>query len=211
MADPVAGIGTRRFKKHEQLKRRTHRGRPCHRYSTKLDRPEQHSLFQTFRLFLISRILRLIIRSFSGTGDTAFLKIRSYYISTFKHADIFQRKFILFPSHLVISVRGKDSILFFRDACLYRQNARGLTGSRMYSPNDTHRRNCGFSGSRRPSRESVRPHYARVWPSPSIRYLYVVSSRRAIGPRACNFCVLIPISAPKPNWAPSVKAVETLA
>ena len=39
---------------------------------------------------------------------------------------------------------------------------------------------------------------------------YVVSSRSAIGPRAWSFWVLMPISAPKPNWAPSVNAVETL-
>ena len=29
-----------------------------------------------------------------------------------------------------------------------------------------------------------------------------------MGPRACSFCVLMPISAPMPNWPPSVKAVE---
>ena len=38
----------------------------------------------------------------------------------------------------------------------------------------------------------------------------VVSSRNAIGPRACNFCVLIPISAPNPNSPPSVNRVDAL-
>lgn len=33
-------------------------------------------------------------------------------------------------------------------------------------------------------------------------------SSSPIGPRACSFCVLIPISAPNPNCAPSVKAFE---
>ncbi len=32
-----------------------------------------------------------------------------------------------------------------------------------------------------------------------------------MGPRACNFCVEMPISAPKPNCAPSVKYVEAFA
>jgi hypothetical protein len=36
----------------------------------------------------------------------------------------------------------------------------------------------------------------------------VQSSRRPIGPRACSFCVELPISAPMPNWPPSVKRVE---
>ena len=35
-----------------------------------------------------------------------------------------------------------------------------------------------------------------------------VSSSRANGPRQCSFCVLMPISAPKPNSPPSVKRVE---
>ena len=34
------------------------------------------------------------------------------------------------------------------------------------------------------------------------------SSRRPIGPRACSFCVELPISAPIPNWPPSVNRVE---
>ena len=37
-----------------------------------------------------------------------------------------------------------------------------------------------------------------------------VSSRRPIGPRACSFCVELPISAPIPNSKPSVKRVEAL-
>ena len=46
-----------------------------------------------------------------------------------------------------------------------------------------------------------------TWPSPSIRYLMVVSALIPIGPRACIFWVLIPSSAPKPNSPPSVNLV----
>ena len=53
-------------------------------------------------------------------------------------------------------------------------------------------------------------YYHLVCPFPSMTHLYEVISSNPMGPRACNFWVLIPISAPKPNWAPSVKAVETL-
>src|SRR5207247_2528693 len=52
------------------------------------------------------------------------------------------------------------------------------------------------------------PHYARIWPEPSTTYLYVQSSRSPIGPRACSFCVELPISAPMPNSPPSVKRVD---
>ena len=45
---------------------------------------------------------------------------------------------------------------------------------------------------------------------PSTRYLDVHSSRSPIGPRACSFCVELPISAPMPNSLPSVKRVEAL-
>jgi hypothetical protein len=38
-------------------------------------------------------------------------------------------------------------------------------------------------------------------------YFVEVISVRPIGPRACSFCVEIPISAPKPNSPPSVKRV----
>ena len=41
-------------------------------------------------------------------------------------------------------------------------------------------------------------------------YLVLVSSGSPIGPRACSFCVEIPISAPKPNSPPSVNRVEAL-
>ena len=51
---------------------------------------------------------------------------------------------------------------------------------------------------------------ARTCPSPSTRYLNVHSSRSPIGPRACSFCVELPISAPIPNSPPSVKRVEAL-
>ncbi len=45
-------------------------------------------------------------------------------------------------------------------------------------------------------------------PLPYTIYFKEVSSFNPIGPLACNFCVLIPISAPKPNSNPSVKRVE---
>ncbi len=41
--------------------------------------------------------------------------------------------------------------------------------------------------------------HSRIWPLPLITYLYVVSSRRPIGPRACRRLVEMPTSAPKPN------------
>ena len=44
-------------------------------------------------------------------------------------------------------------------------------------------------------------------PSPSIIHLYVVISSNAMGPHGPSFCVLMPISAPSPNCAPSVKLV----
>ena len=47
-----------------------------------------------------------------------------------------------------------------------------------------------------------------VWPSPCTTYFNVVSSRRPIGPRACSFCVEMPISAPKPNSSPSTNRVD---
>ena len=49
-----------------------------------------------------------------------------------------------------------------------------------------------------------------MWPSPQTIHLVDVSSGSPIGPRACSFCVEIPISAPKPNSPPSVKRVEAL-
>src|SRR4051794_4415166 len=48
----------------------------------------------------------------------------------------------------------------------------------------------------------------RTCPSPSITYLNVHSSRTPIGPRACSFCVELPISAPIPKTPPSVKRVD---
>ena len=67
---------------------------------------------------------------------------------------------------------------------------------------------CG--GLNVPPRRPSAGHYGRTWPSPSTRYLNVHSSRRPIGPRACSFCVELPISAPIPNSPPSVKRVEAL-
>ena len=37
-----------------------------------------------------------------------------------------------------------------------------------------------------------------------------VNCSTPMGPRACSFWVLMPISAPKPNTPPSVKRVEAL-
>ena len=47
-----------------------------------------------------------------------------------------------------------------------------------------------------------------MWPSPVTMYFVDLSSGSPIGPRACSFCVEIPISAPNPNWPPSVKRVD---
>ncbi len=62
----------------------------------------------------------------------------------------------------------------------------------------------------RPAEQSEARHAAqgRTWPVPSTRYLNVQSSRSPIGPRACSFCVELPISAPMPNSPPSVKRVD---
>lgn len=48
----------------------------------------------------------------------------------------------------------------------------------------------------------------RICPEPIPIYLYVVNSSNPIGPRACSLSVLIPISTPIPNSAPSVKRVD---
>ena len=53
-------------------------------------------------------------------------------------------------------------------------------------------------------------NHGRIWPSPSIRYLNVHSSRSPIGPRAWSFWVELPISAPIPNSPPSVNRVDAL-
>ena len=50
-------------------------------------------------------------------------------------------------------------------------------------------------------------HYL-MWPSPSTTYFVVQSSRTPMGPRACSFCVELPISAPMPNSPPSVNRVD---
>ena len=52
--------------------------------------------------------------------------------------------------------------------------------------------------------------YFRICPFPKIIYFVVVSASSPIGPLACNFCVLIPISAPNPNSNPSVNLVDAL-
>ena len=50
--------------------------------------------------------------------------------------------------------------------------------------------------------------YSLTCPSPWATHLNEQSSRVPIGPRACSFWVELPISAPMPNSAPSVKRVE---
>ena len=50
--------------------------------------------------------------------------------------------------------------------------------------------------------------YLLICPLPVMMYLYVVSSRRPMGPRAWSFWVEMPISQPRPNSPPSVKRVE---
>ena len=45
-------------------------------------------------------------------------------------------------------------------------------------------------------------------PLPSMKNFVVVSCWMLMGPLACSFCVLIPISAPSPNWLPSVNLVD---
>jgi len=50
----------------------------------------------------------------------------------------------------------------------------------------------------------------RIWPLPYMMYLVEVSSFNPMGPLACSFWVLIPISAPNPNSKPSVNRVEAL-
>ena len=54
------------------------------------------------------------------------------------------------------------------------------------------------------------PQAQRMWPSPSTTYFVVQSSRTPMGPRACSFCVELPISAPMPNSPPSVNRVDAL-
>ena len=50
----------------------------------------------------------------------------------------------------------------------------------------------------------------RTWPSPKTIHLVLVSSRRPQGPRAWNLSVLMPISAPRPSWPPSLNRVLAL-
>ena len=52
--------------------------------------------------------------------------------------------------------------------------------------------------------------YSFICPSPWATHLNEQSSRVPIGPRAWSFWVELPISAPIPNSAPSVKRVEAL-
>ena len=59
-------------------------------------------------------------------------------------------------------------------------------------------------------RGSGRRFAYRTCPFPFTIYLYEQSSSNPIGPRACNFCVEMPISQPFPNSSPSVKRVDAL-
>ena len=52
--------------------------------------------------------------------------------------------------------------------------------------------------------------YGLTCPFPYIINFVVVKASKPIGPLACSFCVLIPISAPNPNSKPSVNLVEAL-
>ena len=67
-------------------------------------------------------------------------------------------------------------------------------------------------GSQRSARlwRSVCSPYRLTCPLPVTMYVVVVISARAIGPRACSFCVEMPISAPNPNSPPSVNRVDAL-
>ena len=62
------------------------------------------------------------------------------------------------------------------------------------------------ASSYRPPRAAVSGRGRR----PITTYLVEVISGSPIGPRACSFWVLMPISAPKPNSPPSVNRVEAL-
>jgi len=59
-------------------------------------------------------------------------------------------------------------------------------------------------------RAGLSARYSRMWPLPVTTNFVEVISGSPIGPRACSFCVEIPISAPKPNCSPSVQRVEAL-
>lgn len=55
---------------------------------------------------------------------------------------------------------------------------------------------------------SARTGHGRTCPSPERMNFVDVSAVSPIGPRACNFWVEMPISAPKPNSPPSVNRVD---
>src|SRR5207245_3362177 len=58
-------------------------------------------------------------------------------------------------------------------------------------------------------RAAVQPElHSRSWPVPRTMNLALVSSSRPIAPRAWMRVVLMPISAPRPNWWPSWRRVE---
>src|SRR5208337_3609291 len=52
--------------------------------------------------------------------------------------------------------------------------------------------------------------HSRTCPSPRTIHLVLVSSRRPQGPRAWYLSVLMPISAPRPSWPPSLNRVLAL-
>lgn len=66
-----------------------------------------------------------------------------------------------------------------------------------------------FSGALRHIAFSIRfIRYSRICPLPETKYFVLVNASKPMGPRACIFCVEMPISAPNPNTKPSVKRVD---
>ena len=108
-----------------------------------------------------------------------------------------------------------------------RPAAEGDQGAHQRRAGSPGRRRRRPSGSRRPTSRALggstaaastwrstlpgrRRARQRTWPSPVTTYLVDVISGSPIGPRACSFWVVMPISAPKPNSPPSVNRVDAL-
>src|SRR3546814_247037 len=62
----------------------------------------------------------------------------------------------------------------------------------------------------RPATQACADSGCRTWPSPRTTQRSMVSDSRPIGPYACRRVVEMPISAPRPNWPPSLKREEAL-
>ena len=70
---------------------------------------------------------------------------------------------------------------------------------------------CARCGGLNVRRGSLRPAQATSDVAVALDHVLVVqSSRTPMGPRACSFCVELPISAPMPNSPPSVNRVDAL-